>query len=351
MLKHLVLSGVILVLVFSGCGAAPSAPKAVPGPKTPPASKTDSAVKPDAAPVKPAEPAKPVELVPAGPNLLNNPSFENWAADGKLAVWNLAEGKDTWTPITGKKVAGEAQSGSFAIELPPPSGDKHVVLAQTVLPDKIIPERRFALSAKVSAPEKESVLMMLTYKANQKTESIRRLSQGGAGWEKLSTEFLVPKEADTASFRIQFIVHQGLTSPVQIDDVRMQVVGPKGSAAAKQAAPAASVSAPTPASGSGGPLPSPVAPAVTPLPAPESTPVGGSGGPLPSPVAPAVTPLPSPVAPAAASEPTTAPEAEPVPAPAKADVKSDKPEKKSKTKSGAKNRAPKPSEKKDPPTN
>jgi hypothetical protein len=233
-LKQLVFAAAVFAAILSSCTptSEPSAPKAVPAPKNVPAPKAESAS------AKPVESAKPVPLEPAGPNLLHNASFEIWTADEKIGAWNLAEGNENWTPILGKKIPGAPQGGSTAIELPPPSEGKQVVLSQTIGPDKVIPLRRLALSAKVNSPEKEAVHMTLNYRINEKTETVRRVSHGIPGWEKLSAEFWVPKEADPASFRIQFVLHSGVKSPVQIDDVRMQLMSPKGSLPAKPAAPA-----------------------------------------------------------------------------------------------------------------
>jgi hypothetical protein len=306
---HLVLSTAVIASVVAGCSPAskPSAPAA-------PKAETESA--------KPAETEKPIEYVPIGANLLYNGSFESWGEGGKVDAWNLAEGRETWTPVKAKKVPGAPQEGDFAVELAPPASGQNVVLAQSVLPGKVVPVRRLSLSAEVNAPDKEAVHMVLSYKIGEKTETVRRVSQGVAGWEKLSAEFWVPKEADLASFRIQFIVNYQAKSPVRIDGVHMQMMAPKGSVVDKlstpvESKPAAPAAAEPPASAT--------APASATLPAPAAAP---APAPVEAPPAPAAVETPAP-APAPAPAAAPAPEAAPAPAaapaetPAATDVKKD----------------------------
>jgi hypothetical protein len=181
-----------------------------------------------------------VEYVGIPPVLVYNASFETWEADGAIASWNLAEGfEDKWEPVKAKKVAAAPQSGSSAIELPAPAKDQTVVLSQTLMPGKIVTKRRLQLSAKVNTTEKEAVHLVLTYKAGDKTETVRRVAQGTGTWETLETQFWVPENADLGSFRLQIIVQRGAKASCQLDDVRVQHMAPKGSpevAAAHEAA-------------------------------------------------------------------------------------------------------------------
>lgn len=190
-----------------------------------------------AAEAKPAE-GKAPELVPSGPNFLYNASFETWNDDGTIAAWNVAEGSgDTWEKTTGTKVAAAPGGGAAAIELAAPGKDKLVALAQNVMPNRILHKRRLALSAQVKTAEKEQLHMLLTYKVNGKKETRRRLAQGTGEWEKLEDQFWVPEGADVNSFRVEFIVQKGTKDAIQIDDVRLHIMSPKGAPAPK--APAA----------------------------------------------------------------------------------------------------------------
>lgn len=233
-LKSIALSATLIATLFAGCTpAAPTAPAqpkpAAPTPPAAPAPKEKAPTPAPAAKPKPAEPAKPVELVAMGANYLYNASMEMWDADDKIAVWNVAEGTDpNWKNIGTKKVAAAPKGGNNAIELPAPAEGQTVVMSQTVLDGKVQPMRRLLVSAQVNSQEKESVHMLLTYKVGQQTETIRRVANGAATWDTLEAQFWVPKEADTASFRIQFIVQKGVKNPVQIDDVRIQTMYPKG---------------------------------------------------------------------------------------------------------------------------
>lgn len=229
-LKTLSLTAVLLATAFAGCAPAPPAPAQAPvPPAAPPApvAKKAEPAKP-AAPAPPAKPAEPVVLVPAGENFVYNASFETWKG-GEAGAWNLAEGfEDKWEPVKAQELTAAAH-GESAIALPAPAEGKTVILSQTIMPGKVVPERRLFVSAQVNSQEKESLHLVLTYNVDGKTETIRRVSQGDAGWAKLEAQFWVPKNVDPASFRIQFIVQKGVKNPVQLDDVRIQMMYPKGS--------------------------------------------------------------------------------------------------------------------------
>lgn len=246
---------IAVAVAMTGCNApAPAAPAtpapakeapkpapAQPKPATPAPPKP--APKPEAPKPAPPKPAPaPVAYVPNGPNFLYNASFEVWGADGTAASWNIGEGEGKdWAPVTVKKVAPAPSSGSSSVEIPASTDGQMVIVSQTVLPGKIKPEQRLLVSARAKAKTPEILHMVLTYKAGDKVETVRRVCQGGGDWSTMDTQFFVPKDADPASFRIQFILRKEAKEAIQLDDVRLQHMVPRGS---QSAAPKPPVPAP-----------------------------------------------------------------------------------------------------------
>lgn len=259
-LKHVAATVLVATAILAGCAPTAPAPPAAPqqpAPKPPLPPKVAEPAKPaetpkpveapkPPAPPKPVEPPKPApapvkleDLVPVEPNFIANPSLENWEADGTPVSWNMAEGfESTWEPVKVKKVAGAPDAGDSAIELPAPTDENVVVLSQSIADGKIRGNLRLFVSAQVNSQEKESLHLVLTYKDKGETQTVRRVSQGSEGWEKLEAQFWVPVTADLASFRLQFIVQKGVKDAVLVDDVRVQLMAPKDSPAAKRPAPA-----------------------------------------------------------------------------------------------------------------
>lgn len=230
---------VMVLGAFLTAGCAPAAPAS---PKAPAKSVSPAPVKnvKNTKETKDTKAGKPVEFAASGPNLLDNPSFENWSKEGTLNGWNLAEGSGKeWKPVKAVKAPGAAGDKTAAIEIPPPSGENITVLMQSLPPAKALPGRRFVLSAKVNSTEKEAVHIVLTFRADKKEQTVRLVSSGVTGWEKLSKEFWLPKEADPKSLRVRFIVQRGVKAPVQLDEACLQLMSPKESV---QTAPAAPVS-------------------------------------------------------------------------------------------------------------
>jgi len=228
-------------VIAVGCSQpAPQAGVANAAPAT--ATTQQSAPKPAPAPPAPAAkkaPEKPVVYVPFGENLLYNAGFETW--DGEtLKSWNLQEGFESeWKPVLGKKVESTDKPETFLVELPEASSeDKLVILAESVVPGRVIPGRRLFFSARVLASTPDKFHVLLTYKQAGKTETVRRIHSGNGQWEVLGAEFWVPFDADPNTFRVQFIRQKGDKGLAQVDDVVLRMMAPEGTVAPAKPAPA-----------------------------------------------------------------------------------------------------------------
>lgn len=233
----LLVSGILLSVVLSGCGGEEAAPvpnttadqqavaaepaAAEPAPGEPVAQPPNEAKPKRTAPKKPAitaadrEAARrrptPEEFV--GKELVWNGSFELWAA-------NQPRGWDINSPGLVKSFA-DAAAGEKAVQLLAPEGDAPVTLAYPIEADDSILGTTLSLKAQGLASEPNALFAAIEYSADgERVRAGKTVHAGDGEWAYMGVDAEIPEDADPKSIVVKFWRAPKVAGDVAVDYVR-----------------------------------------------------------------------------------------------------------------------------------